>query len=516
MPDSLVLAAVPPGIREFLDRAEPPTPCLVIDLDIVRDRYLAIRQAMPAARICYAVKANPAPEVIRLLAALGADFDVASPAEITLCLDNGAAPESLSYGNTIKKARDIAFAHRHGVRLFTTDSIGDLEHIAAHAPGAAVFCRVLVQPPGAATPFGRKFGCSEDMAGDLLLRAAELGLRAHGVSFHVGSQQTDPDAWRTGIEHAARIGARLSTAGADLPMINLGGGFPTRYTDDVPSLADCAAAIDARLGEQFGDRRPAVVIEPGRAIVADAGVLRSEVVLVSRKSSADERRWVYLDVGRYGGLAETEGEAITYQLATRHDGEPDGPIVLAGPTCDGDDVLYQHTPYRLPLSLAAGDHVDLLAAGAYTASYSSVAFNGFAPLPTYCVGQPLATTVGAFTGRHVLAEFEGVDPALLNDVAFLHATLTRSLAEAGATVCDVVSKRFTPQGVTVLALLSESHASLHTYPELGSVFLDVFTCGHRADPELATRLLAEALAATSTNISTVRRGHPPVAVREVS
>jgi S-adenosylmethionine decarboxylase proenzyme len=118
-------------------------------------------------------------------------------------------------------------------------------------------------------------------------------------------------------------------------------------------------------------------------------------------------------------------------------------------------------------------------------------------------------TVGNFAGQHVLAEFEGVDPALLDDVAFLRVTLARSLDRAGATVCDVVSRRFAPQGVTVLALLSESHASLHTYPEVGSVFLDVFTCGNRADPELAMRLLAEALAATSTNTTTIRRGHRP-------
>lgn len=124
------------------------------------------------------------------------------------------------------------------------------------------------------------------------------------------------------------------------------------------------------------------------------------------------------------------------------------------------------------------------------------------------------TTVGVFTGHHVFAEFEGIDPALLDDVAFLRVTLERTLDQAGATVCDVVSKRFVPQGVTVLALLSESHASLHTYPEVGSVFLDVFTCGNRADPELAMRLLAEALAATSTNITTIRRGRPVAVPQE--
>ncbi|HEV3356989.1 MAG TPA: adenosylmethionine decarboxylase [Pseudonocardiaceae bacterium] len=113
-----------------------------------------------------------------------------------------------------------------------------------------------------------------------------------------------------------------------------------------------------------------------------------------------------------------------------------------------------------------------------------------------------------FLGHHVLAEFEGVDPGPLDDVGFLLGALQSALRAAGATVCDVVSRQFVPQGVTVIALLSESHASLHTYPELGSVFLDVFTCGDRADPELAMKLLAEALGARSTRITTIQRGRP--------
>lgn len=113
-----------------------------------------------------------------------------------------------------------------------------------------------------------------------------------------------------------------------------------------------------------------------------------------------------------------------------------------------------------------------------------------------------------FLGKHVLAEFEGIDPGPLDDVDFLLHSLRSALHAAGATVCDVVSKHFAPQGVTVIALLSESHASLHTYPELGSVFLDVFTCGDRADPELAMRLLAESLGARTTKITTIQRGRP--------
>ncbi len=109
-------------------------------------------------------------------------------------------------------------------------------------------------------------------------------------------------------------------------------------------------------------------------------MLRARVLRVSRRPGVDHRRWVYLDVGRYSGLAETENEAIGYPVRVPGRDGPTGPVVLAGPTCDGDDVLYRRTPCALPLSLRAGDAVDLLGAGAYTASYASVGFNGFGPL----------------------------------------------------------------------------------------------------------------------------------------
>jgi S-adenosylmethionine decarboxylase proenzyme len=111
-----------------------------------------------------------------------------------------------------------------------------------------------------------------------------------------------------------------------------------------------------------------------------------------------------------------------------------------------------------------------------------------------------------FTGQHVLAELEGVDPKLLDDEQFLRETLHNALSLSRATVCQMIAKRFEPQGVTVLALLSESHASLHTYPEDGSIFIDVFTCGHTAQPERAVELLAEALKPASKNVQTIHRG----------
>jgi ornithine decarboxylase len=372
-------------IRRFLDREQPATPCLVIDLETVRRRFTAIRAAFPDVGIFYAVKANPAAEVVELLARAGSSFDVASPAEIDLCLAQGAAPESISYSNPIKKAADIAYAYHRGVRLFVSDSEQDVRAVAEHAPGSSVLCRILVHAKGSTYPFGRKFGCDPEMATDLLRLASELGLDACGVAFHAGSQQLDPHAWDSGIADAATITAKLRAEGIELSTVNLGGGLPAGYQESPPALAEYAAAITGSVRHHFGERTPRVMIEPGRSVVAEAGLIRSEVVLVSRKSYSDERRWVYLDIGRYGGLAETEGEAIAYRLRTSKDGGPTGPVVIAGPTCDADDVIYQNTCYELPLELSAGDHVDIVGTGAYTASYSSVAFNGFGPLATHCV-----------------------------------------------------------------------------------------------------------------------------------
>ena len=373
-------------IRRFLDREQPATPCLVIDLETVRERYTAIASAMPEVGVFYAVKANPEPEVVGLLAAEGCSFDVASPAEIDLCLAQGAPAERISYSNPIKKAVDIAYAYRRGVRLFVSDSEQDVRAVAEHAPGSAVLLRIFVKANGSTYPFGKKFGCDPEMATDLLRLADELGLVALGVAFHAGSQQLDPNGWDGAIADAAAITAKLRAEGVELSTVNLGGGLPAGYLEEPPPLAEFAAAITASIERHFGSEAlPNVMIEPGRAVVAESGLIRSEVVLVSKKSYADGRRWVYLDIGRYGGLAETEGEAIAYPLHTSKDGGPVGPVVIAGPTCDADDVLYQRTCYELPLDLAAGDHVDLLGAGAYTSSYSSVAFNGFPPLATYCV-----------------------------------------------------------------------------------------------------------------------------------
>jgi ornithine decarboxylase len=357
----------------------------MLDPNVAANQFHRLARAFRNTQIFYAVKANPEPQLIRRLVACGSSFDVASPAEIDLCLSMDVDPQRLSYGNTIKKAKDIRYAHERGVRLFVFDSEAELHKIAENAPGAEVFCRLLASSAGAQWPLSRKFGCAPDMAAALLIKARERNLKPIGVSFHVGSQQLDPSRWDPSIADAARVFDKVLQQGLELELLNCGGGFPAEYSEPVKPIEDYAGAIREAVRKHF-KRMPQLAIEPGRYISAEAGKLRAEVVLVSRKSYQDDVRWVYLDIGRFGGLAETEGEAIRYRIVTADDDQPTGPVRIAGPTCDSVDILYQTTPYRLPLGLKPGDQVDILATGAYTTTYSSVGFNGFAPLATFCIG----------------------------------------------------------------------------------------------------------------------------------
>src|SRR6516165_802284 len=244
-------------ISRFLAEHSPETPCLVIDLDVIAEAYEALRWYLPLARIYYAVKANPAAEIVSMLEGKGAGFDVASRGEIELCLANGFAPE---------------------------------------------------------------------MAVDLLRKARELGLDPYGVSFHVGSQQTDLGQWDGAVGAAARMFSLLAEADINLQMINLGGGFPAHYRGEVPEIDLYAQAVMAAITRYFGNDLPEIIIEPGRSLVGDAGVIQSEVVLISEKGGGDVRRWVYLDVGKFNGLAETMDESIKYRILTPGRRGSSGPV----------------------------------------------------------------------------------------------------------------------------------------------------------------------------------------------
>lgn len=362
----------------------PSRPYLRIDLATVRRNVAALRGALPTAEIRYAVKANPAEPVLRLLADLDCTFDVASVGEIDLCAAAGVDGALMTFGNPLKKPAEVAYAFARGVRRFTFDTAAGLEAIAENAPGSSVECRIAPAFPSSVTPFGHKFGCAPDEAVGLLSQAARLGLRGDGLAFHVGSQQLDPGAWEIGI----RCARGVFDAVPGMATLNLGGGIPVSYESRVPSVQVVGDAI-ADAFERHFPMLPHIVIEPGRAIVGSAGTLYCEVVSV--RTGTDGRRWVYLDIGRYGGLAETENEYIRYRLRTSRDGDPVDDAVVAGPTCDGDDVLYRR--YPLPVTLRPGDLAEIESAGAYTTSYSS-SFNGFAFLATEFVEVDDAVTTG--------------------------------------------------------------------------------------------------------------------------
>jgi len=372
-------------IKAFLDRNPDDGPRLVVDLDVVRENYANFAKALPDTRVFYAVKANPAPEILDLLARLGSCFDCASLPEIEQALAAGAAPDRISFGNTIKKERDIARAYALGVRLYAIDCEAEVEKIARAAPGSRVFCRILCDGAGAEWPLSRKFGCVPEMAARVLERAHALGLVAHGLSFHVGSQQRDPRQWDGALKASAAIFRDLAERGIELQMLNLGGGFPSRYLKDVPAVKVYGRTIFRALRRHFGNRIPETIIEPGRGMVGNAGIIEAEVVLISKKSETDAHRWVYLDIGKFNGLAETMDEMIRYPIRTGFDDDERAPCVLAGPSCDSVDVLYEKEPYWLPVSLEIGAKVLIEGTGAYTTTYSSVGFNGFAPLKSYVI-----------------------------------------------------------------------------------------------------------------------------------
>ena len=372
-------------IENFLKAEKIPTPFLVVDLDVVSENYKILKDTFSNSTIYYAVKANSEPRIIERLMKLGSYFDIASIGELEQCFSVGVSPGRISYNNPIKKPDDIKNAYDLGIRNFTFDSKGELSKIAKMAPGSNVFCRFGVRDRGALWPFEGKFGCSSEMLIELMVLASNKGLVPQGVSFHVGSQQSDSSRWTAAITEAAKIFEALLMENIDVKVLNIGGGFPIKYTSEVIGVRELSEEIAAQLDCCFGSNKPQVFIEPGRFIAGSAGLIRSEVILVAEKEPDAHQRWVYVDIGRFGGLAETFNEAIIYPIRANKSKAELGPVILAGPTCDGADILYKKNPVDLPINLRDGDYLDFLSAGAYTSSYVTAKFNGLPAITEYYI-----------------------------------------------------------------------------------------------------------------------------------
>lgn len=369
--------------KEFSGDKE--TPCLIVDLAIIREKYEELRKNLPFAKVFYAVKANPLDEVVTQLQDLGSSFDVATRFELDQLLRLDISPDRMSYGNTIKKERDIAYFYDKGIRLFVSDSEADVEKLARAAPGSRVFFRILTEGLGADWPLSRKFGSHPELTRRLIVKAKELGLEPHGISFHVGSQQRDIGQWSTALTTVGSIfrWAR-EQAGIQLKMINMGGGFPASYIDPTNDIQEYAEEIYRYITSNLGGETPEIIIEPGRSMAGDSGIIVTEIVNIAKKSKHDLNQWVFLDIGKFGGLIETLDEAIKYPIYFQGGGEAVDAII-AGPTCDSMDIMYEKHTYKMPSDAKIGDRVYFLTCGAYTQSYSSIYFNGFPPLAAYVI-----------------------------------------------------------------------------------------------------------------------------------
>ncbi|GAB1692990.1 type III PLP-dependent enzyme [Krasilnikovia sp. M28-CT-15] len=351
---------------------EPATPYLRVDLDGVGRAYRAMRDALPEARVHYAMKCNPARPILSLLRGMGGSFEIASVAELRELTAIGVPAADVLFSNPVKMPAQIRQAWVAGVRRFAADSDAELDKIAAMAPGASVYVRLATTAARSAVPSEGKFGVDPDEVARLLRGARARGLRTYGITFHVGSQMTDPSAWAAAIERCGAVMNDLRGEDIRLTMLNVGGGFPARYDRDVPDLTMYAKHIRTAI-ERYVPYPVELVVEPGRALVAEAGVMVATVIGVARRGGS---RWAHLDVGAFNGFMESleTQNALGYPVRDSRNSPRLDLFHLTGPSCDSQDTLR----YDVPLSadLEVGDRVYIQVAGAYTTAYAS-RFNGF-------------------------------------------------------------------------------------------------------------------------------------------
>jgi ornithine decarboxylase len=356
------------------------TPVVMLDIDRVEANYHSMKQGMSTANIHYAVKANPNTSILSRLHDIGCKFDAASVGEINLLFDIGVKPENISFGNTIKKTKDIKYAYDKGITLFAVDSEEEIEKVASVAPNSNIYVRILIATTEAEWPLSRKFGCVPNHTISILNYAKEYGLNAIGISFHIGSQTRHPSMWKDTLDGISKIWTEARSLGHNLYLLNIGGGFPSYYGTAITELEIYCSELQSMIYDRF-EGIDYLMSEPGRGLVGDAGIIVSEVVLVAKKQPSDEVRWVYLDIGKFSGLSETMEEAIKYQfIIPERETSNTSKCILAGPTCDSADVMYENNKVDLPIDLKAGDRFIVKNTSAYTTTYSTVWFNGFEPL----------------------------------------------------------------------------------------------------------------------------------------
>lgn len=367
----------------MLERLDHQTPFFAFSKKALRDRYAEFKKYFPHASIYYAMKADAEKGVLETLAAAGAGFEAASVHELHLLKELHISPDKILYGTSVKPASHIKEFHAYGVNRFAFDSLPELEKIAAIAPKARVYVRVSVNDTGSIYRFSEKFGTVHDNVVPLLVRARELGLEHYGISFHVGSQASNPDAWRKALESLQPVMNHLDEIGIKIEILNIGGGYPCTYasSDNEITLKDVAESVAKEYKKL--PYQPHMVLEPGRAMVADAAVLVTSVIA---RVDRIEHTWLFLDAGVYNGLFETlayQG-SIRYRITAMRPSYDAGEatFALAGPTGDSWDVISREA--HLPADIQAGDKLVFHSVGAYNLVMVG-RFNGFPKPPVHFV-----------------------------------------------------------------------------------------------------------------------------------
>ena len=368
---------------ESLEQMPHETPYFVFSHEAIRDTFGEYADAFPGAHIQYAVKANGEVELLKTLTDAGSGFEVASIYELDTLKQLGIPASRIIFGASVKPAAAIRAFYEYGVTTFAADSASELEKIAVHAPGSRVFIRIITDDAGSVFRFSEKFGTDKEQAVPLLMRARELGLIPYGISFHVGSQATNPAAWQQEIRALGPVISHLNTMGIRIEVLNIGGGFPTQYAiGDTPlTLVQIARSVHDAIREL--PYQPTLMLEPGRGLVADTGIAVASII---GKVERREYTWLFLDLGVYNGLFET----MAYQGSTRYRVSSMRPsynagealFALAGPTGDSPDVITREA--LLPQDIGVGDKLIFHTVGAYSLVAASP-FNGFPKPAVYFI-----------------------------------------------------------------------------------------------------------------------------------
>jgi ornithine decarboxylase len=366
-----------------LNRLTYDTPFFLFDLDQVATNYHEIKGALKGAKIFYALKCNSDPEIVRVLRKEGSQFEIASFQELQQLTDLGVPPGEVIYSNPVKPWQHVQQAAQAGVTHFSFDSFAELKKIAKFAPGANVYARLIVNDFSSRFPLSRKFGVPPGEVVGLMRRARRLKLNPMGLTFHVGSQQTQPSAWESAIRVCGSLMSELAQHDIKLQMLNIGGGFPAQYDQYVPPLARIARAINLAVKRHL-PYPVEIWAEPGRYIAANAGLAAASII--AREERAGET-WLYADLGAFNGMMEAlevPGGLPYPCFSSRRGSTARDPhlFTVTGPTCDACDALY----YGVPLNenVTEGDRLYIAYAGAYTLGYAST-FNGFPVPSTYYV-----------------------------------------------------------------------------------------------------------------------------------